>query len=325
MTLPIILKKNGGKSRSEIRVLVAIEGAVLAISREYFSNKGFLEVTIPHITKATGSCENMDTVFDLDYFGHRAYLLQTGQLFLELLTPILGRVWCYGPSFRAEPKVDKRHLTEFGLVEMEFCGSFEQLLSHMENLISAIVTQMLRLRLKELEVLNVNYHELQKIRPPFKRVTYEQATKILGITWGKDLKRQQEAILVEKFGGKPLIITHHPERMKFFNMKTNDNDPRVVNSADLILPFSGEAIGAAERETEYEKVYQKLEKSTTLKQLQKRGGSIKDFMWYLNHLKQGSLPHSGFGMGVNRVTQFLLGRNDIRMSTTFALNRQTVM
>ena len=310
----------------EIKARTMVEGEILRTTRNYFYENGFLEVAIPHICRATGSCENMDTLFDLDYFGQRAYLLQTGQLFLELLTPSLGKVWCYGPSFRAEPKADDRHLTEFGLVEMEFCGTFEELLSHIENLITEIAKQILLLRKDDLRILDVDYDRLYRIEPPFKRITYDQATKILNINWGKDLSSKNEAALLRRFDKRPLFITHFPEHIKFFNMKSNAKEPRVVNSADLILPFCGEAIGAAEREFEYEKVYHKLKKSNMLKQLKKKGGSIKDFEWYLNHLKENrSLPHAGFGMGLNRVTQFILGTKDIRKSTLFPLNREIIM
>lgn len=321
-----ILKKFNKELIPQTRAVVAIEGEILRISREYFYENGFFEITIPHITRATGSCENMETLFDVNYFGKQAHLLQTGQLFLELLTPILGKVWCYGPSFRAEPRVDGRHLAEFGLIEMEFAGTFEQLLSHMENLVNKIVNQVLRLRCVELEVMNVDCRRLSEMPSRFKRLTYDQATKILELVWGKDLNRKHEAALLGKFGNQPLFITHYPKQIKFFNMKTNDANPRVVNSADLILPFSGEAIGAAEREFEYEKAHAKLKSSTMLKQLKRRGGDIEDFQWYLRHLKEGmSLPHSGFGMGLSRVTQFLLGKEDIRECTLFPLNKETIM
>lgn len=322
--------KDGGKrqedSTHEIRALAIVEGEILRISREYLLRGGFTEITIPHLTKATGACENMDTVFELRCFGRQAYLLQTGQLFLELLTPILGKVWCYGPSFRAEPKTDSRHLAEFGLLEMEFCGGFERLLSHIEDLISEIVKQILHFRLEELKILSVDCHRLYKIRPPFRRLTYDEAVSILDLEWGRDLNSKHETVLLKRFDIQPLFITHHPGQIKFFNMKTNEDDPRVVNSADLILPFCGEAIGAAEREIEYEKVCAKLERSNMLRQLRKRGGSIGDFDWYLRHLREGrSLPHAGFGMGVSRVTQFVLGRWDIRKSTLFPINRETIV
>jgi asparaginyl-tRNA synthetase len=143
---------------------------------------------------------------------------------------------------------------------------------------------------------------------------------------GDDLKSKHEKILAEKLGKKPLFITHFPVEIKFFNMKTNRKNSKVVNSTDLILPGSGEAVGAAEREYEYQVLLEKLEKSMMLKQLEKRGGSIKDFEWYLNFYKKyGKTLHAGFGMGLNRVTQFVLGWDDIRASTVFPLNRASLM
>jgi len=313
----------------ELKSVAKIEAELIKEARHYFEENGFTEVLTPHITKATGSCENVNTVFGVDYFGKQGYLAQTGQLYLESLVPTLGKVFCVGPSFRAEPDIDNRHLVEFPLIEMEIPGDFEDMIKHIEKLLCRMLDGVLTNRQEELDFLNIDKERLLGVKRPFKRITYNEAIEILteeNVRWGDDLKSKHEKFLAEHLGNKPLFITHFPTEIKFFNMKTNRNDPRVVNSTDLILPGSGEAVGAAEREYEYEKLLEKLEKSIMLEQLKERGGGLKDFEWYLNFYKKyGKIPHAGFGMGLNRVTQFVLGWDDIRASTVFPLNRASLM
>jgi len=286
------------------------EAALLRGARKYMDRNGFSEVVVPHLTRGTGSCENVDTMFAIDWFGEgEVYLCQTGQLYLESLIPhAFDKVWCVGPSFRAEPRVDKRHLAEFVLLEFEFAGGFEELLTEIEATVKSM-TKEAGLELKE----------------PFARITYTRAINELGKPWAYDLKHDDEQYLVEMHGGGPLFITHYPEEIKFFNMRNNPENSRVVNSADLILPHSGEAVGAAERVYEYEMLHKKLSQSVMLKQLEARGGSIEAFRWYLDHMKnKGSVLHSGCGIGLNRVTQYVLAEHDIRNATTYPVNKETV-
>lgn len=307
----------------EIKALVKIESSILNAARNYLIDDGFTEVIVPHITKATGACENPNSLFEVDYFNEKIkpYLSQTGQLYLEIVVPILEKVWCCGSSFRKEDKVDNRHLTEFTLLEFEFCGNFNQLLSKIEDLIKAMVNEALCYR-EELEILKGNYRNLEMIKTPFEKLTYSEAIEILNLNWGDDFNSKNEKYLIEKFGNKPIFITHFPNDIKFFNMKRNSDNPQVVNSADLLLPFSGEAVGAAEREIDYVILKEKLEQSSMFKQLTAMGRQIEDFEWYLNFFKENqSCPHAGCGIGVERVIQFILASNDIRQSTLFPLNR----
>ena len=145
-----------------------------------------------------------------------------------------------------------------------------------------------------------------------------------GVTWGDDLKSYHEQFLVKIHGDRPLFITHYPKAIKFFNMRVNSKNPQIVNNTDLILPCSGEAVGAAEREYEYEAVYERLAESNMLKQLVQRGGGISDFQWYLDFYKKHNVPHAGCGIGLNRVTQFVLQTDDIRATTVFPLNRESL-
>lgn len=310
--------------KQETALIVGIEAELLKAARQYFDLHGFTEVTTPHITKITGSCENIDTLFGLDYFGEEAYLVQTGQLYLEALIPKLGNVFCVGPSFRAEPSVDNRHLTEFVLVEIEFPGNFDELLVHIENIIYSMVKGVLRNKKHELEMLGADTNNLKKLEPPFSRLSYTKTIELLnkegiGIAWGEDLKSDHEKLLVRD--GIPTFITHFPEGIKFFNMRRNERDSRVVNSADLILPHSGEAVGAAEREYDYTLLQEKLLNSSMYRRLRERGKGISDFEWYLNIVREKGISHAGCGIGLNRVTQFILGADDIRMSTAYPMNR----
>ena len=315
-------------STPELHAIVKVESSLLKGAREYFGEQGFIEIVVPHMTKATGACENIATMFEIDYFGPKRYLSQTGQLYLEVLTPFLGKVWCVGPSFRAEPTVDERHLTEFTLVELEFAGDFNGLLDHIEGTICSMINSALNENSRELASLSADIERLRGIRRPFKRMTYTEAVKLLSdfdVKWGEDLKSNHEKLLVTLTGNQPLFITHYPKNIKFFNMKENDEDPRVVNSADLLLPASGEAVGAAEREYRYEKLRERLESSSMFRQLVERGGTIEDFRWYLEFYETHRILHSGCGIGLNRVTQFVLGTDDIRATTAFPMNRESIL
>jgi len=312
----------------EVHAVAKIESSLLKGARKYFEQQGFTEVVVPHLTKATGACENIATMFDVDYFGQRGYLSQTAQLYLEVLTPFLGKVWCIGPSFRAEPSADERHLTEFTLIELEFAGNFEELLDHIERTICSMINCALDEREEELKLLNVDMERLRKLKMPFEKISYTEAVELLaefGVKWGDDLKSHHEKMIVTVNGNQPLFVTHFPKAIKFFNMRENDYDPSIVNSADLLLPMSGEAVGAAEREYRYEKLHRRLINSTMFKQLVEKGGSIEDFRWYFEFYKEHGSLHSGCGIGLNRVTQFVLGIDDVRATTAFPLNRESIM
>ncbi len=300
---------------------------MLSGARSYFEANGFSEILVPHITRATGACENIATMFEVNFFDERRYLAQTGQLYLEVLTPYLGKVWAAGPSFRAEPDVDDRHLVEFTLVEIEFKGGFDELLGHIEGTITSMVDKVLKTRGEDLELLRVDKERLREVRAPFRRITYTDAVDVLagsGVKWGDDLKSAHEKHLTHYYGGKPLFITHYPKAIKFFNMKENDANPNIVDSADLILPFSGEAVGAAEREHQYDRLVSRLLDSSMYRLLKERGGSLEDFAWFLDFYKENEgCKHSGCGIGMNRVTQFVLGSADIRATTTWPMNRES--
>jgi len=317
-------------SLPELQALAKIESSLMKGARRYCEEQGFIEIMIPHMTRATGSCENFMTVFDFNYFGKRAYLSQTGQLYLEVLTPFLKKVWCLIHSFRAEPDADNRHLTEFPLIELEFEGGFEELTKHIEGVISSMVRKAGEERQDDLVLFGIDKEHLKKFEPPYRKISYTEAVGMLekngvDIEWGNDIKSRHEKIISEQLNFEPFFLTHWPTPIKFFDMRSNEQDPGVVNSCDLILPFSGEAVGGAEREHTYEKLKKKLEESTMLKLLAERGGEAKDFEWFLDFYKSNTVSlHSGFGVGFNRVTQSLLKLDDIRASTVWPLNRDSL-
>lgn len=281
--------------------------------REYFNTEGFVRVRAPFMSGGIGSCENPRTLFSIDYQGQRLYFRQSEQLYLEMFIPFLKKVWCEGPSFRAERHIDERHLAEFNLYEFEFCGNFRQLLKRIEDLFSEIIIKTSLHADEHLTPLGADVNRLQKMMPPFPEITYATAIEYLGLEWGSDLNGEHEKTLLSSHGSKPLFITHFPKELKFFNMRVNEEDPSVVNSADLILPYGGEAVGAAEREFQYEPVSKRLLESSMLTSFKEYGVGIDSFSPYLDHLKtSASVLHAGCGIGLERVLQFLLGVSDIR-------------
>ncbi len=309
--------------------LAKVEHSLIKGFREYMYEAGFIEVQVPHITKATGACENIDTMFMLDYFGRHAYLTQTAQLQLEVLSQFLGRVFTLIRSFRAEPDVDDRHLTEFSLFEFEHVGGFDELLHHIENTIWYGVRCVLEERAAELRAFGVEEDWLEAFRPPYVRLRYEEAIRWLNehgfdLKWGDDLKSHHERLLAGELG--PVFITHWPKHLKFFNMREDPADPSVVISADLELPLAGEAVGSAEREHRYGRLVERLLESDMFKRLVAKGGDISDWDWYLDFWRTHEAPklHSGCGIGVARVLQAVLRLKSIKEAVVYPMDRLTI-
>ena len=295
---------------------------------EYLTTNCFCWVEVPTLTKITGACENVDTLYNVDHFGTEAYLAQTGQLYLEAKIPSHKKVWTIITSSRAESVVDERHLNQFTLIEFEHLGDLNLLLAHIQGTIQNMVKRVLKKNREELSFLGVENEHVQKYLEPFTRITYTHAITLLQTTfpvqWGDDLKAQHELFLVEALGNKPLFITHYPKAIKFFNMRQNEENSDVVNSADLILPYSGESTGSAERENNYEHLQERLITSPMYHILQVRGKNLEDFEDYLQLVKQNPQLHSGCGIGFNRVSQSILQMPDIRMATNYPLNAESL-
>lgn len=298
----------------KMAALIRLRGTLLKAVRAFMESEEFVEVTTPTITSLTGACEDFSTLFPLDYFGNKAFLTQTAQLHLEPLvhSQTLRRVFSVNHSYRAEPRADHRHLTEFVLIEPEIgFGNLTTLLDIEERLVSSLVKAALEHRREELTILGADLGMLEAIQPPFRRITYtdavEQLNKMGIVTaWGDDLDRKREIAILEwtKF---PTFITHYPMELKFFNMRQNREDERVVNAADLLLPGVGEVCGGAEREEDPIRLRQRLMTSPAMKHLLAAGGTAEDYEWYLQLREQDSIPYAGFGMGFERLVQFITG------------------
>jgi len=325
-----------------------LENQVIKSMRSWLEEANFFEIFPPKAVRASGSCENVDTLFEIAVNGNlhwfrpqnpcRAYLSQTAQLYLEAFVPYLKNVYSVGPSFRAEEGVDNRHLTEFIMLEIEFAGDFKTLLSYIEKMIYRIIEDILSLPEEMQEEMNFSKGDikrLKKIEPIFPKITYDDATRILELPFGNDISWKSEQKLIAQFGEQPIFITHFPNPLydhgkkieveKFFNMIPDPQNPKRVLSADLILPFGGEAVGAAQRVHELEELKWRLKNSKMFKRLEKKGGGLDDFNWYFQRLEEKSLPHAGCGFGIGRILKFLKGIEDIKKAITFPSNQESVI
>lgn len=309
--------------------LIRVWAAMFRGARRYVEGRGFVGVhNAPEIVGVTGACENVDTLFRVDYFGRQAYLAQSDQLYLELLTPTLGKVYAEIQSFRAEPEADARHLCQFALFEIEHLGGLDELIEHLSGIVHWALYEVATSCESELrEYFDRDPAQLRRLE--FARLTYTDAIERLrpefsGLTWGDDLRAEHELRLTELYG--PCFVTHYPLPIKFFNMKQNADNPRVVNSTDLLLPFAGESAGAAEREHDHDAIQRRLKASAMYQRLIALGGKDEDFAWYLDAHKGREVPlHSGAGLGMARLAQFILGVRDIREAVPFVINSANLL
>jgi len=350
--------------------------------RTFFNDNGFTLIDTPIFTSMAG--EDTQSLFEVDYFGSPVNLTQTGQLHVETAAMSFGKVYCFGPTFRAEKSKTRRHLTEFWMVEPEVAFiDLDGLLELAENLVSFLVAEVLRKNRPQLETLRADTQALEKIRPPFYRLTYSEAVEILKgdktkkflanqleelknqkqqmqarseelqqqqkgrikqwqkdkiaaelielntilsetdtkiennpkhaqlaaeFRWGKDLGGSDETI-ISQMHDKPVFVTHYPKEAKAFYMKTDRDNDRVVLNFDLLAPAGfGEIIGGSVREDDYELLLSRIER---------QGLRAEDYRWYLDLRKYGSVPHGGFGLGVERTVAWLTGEKHIRQCIAF--------
>ncbi|SMB95128.1 tRNA synthetase class II (D K and N) [Hymenobacter roseosalivarius DSM 11622] len=312
--------------------IIKVWDAMFRGARKYVESEGFMAVhNMPHIVGVTGACENTDTLFTIDWYdGKKMFLPQSNQLYIEMLTQKVesGRVYGEIQSFRKEMKADSRRLAQFSLFEIEHIGDLDELLGHLSGIVASASRQVAQDCEKELALFGRNAADLSSLT--FKRMTYTDAVEVLKgegfpeLQWGDDLEAPHEGRLTELMG--PMFVTHYPADIKFFNMRNNDEDPRVVNSSDLLLPLAGESAGSAEREFDAAKLRHKLETSSMLEGLIRQGMKLSDFDWYLDFHKENEVKlHSGAGVGMARVAQFILGQEDIRECVPFLINRDNVI
>ncbi|MHC4721166.1 MAG: asparagine--tRNA ligase [Planctomycetota bacterium] len=359
-----------------------VRHTVIDAIRRFYNDNGFTLIDTPIFTTIAG--EGEQTLFEVDYFDRELHLTQTGQLYLEAAAMSFGKVYCFGPTFRAEKSKTRRHLTEFWMVEPEVAYiDLDGLLKLAENFVSFIVSQVLRVNRSELEALGADIQSLEKITPPFYRLTYTEvagiltsektakfmaeqlaelkdqkekleekiadlekqraagvkkwkaekiATEIMEIRaglgeleamiennpkhaklaaefrWGKDLGGSDETI-ISIMHDKPVFVTHYPKDTKAFYMKIDRADDKVVENFDMIAPAGfGEIIGGSMREDDYDVLLDKIKHE---------GYDIETYQWYLDLRKYGSVPHGGFGLGVERTVAWLTGEKHIRQCIAF--------
>jgi asparaginyl-tRNA synthetase len=289
-----------------------VKAEVLRALREFLEAEDVLETTPPILTgnAAEGGAE----AFTFDYFGRPAYLSQTAQLYLEALLVPHERVYALTPSFRAEKSRTPRHITEFTHLEVELAWcDLAQLLDFGERMVAHVCHTVAERRPRELTQLGRPPDELRSIVPPFPRMRYAEAIDRLAaqgfpVHWGSDLATAEErALTIES--RQPLYITHFPRELKAFYMLRSPDDPRTVEAADLLAPEGyGEMIGASCRETDVKLLTERLEQI---------GAPVADYEWYLDLRRHGSVPHAGFGLGIERIVRWMLRREHIRETTPF--------
>jgi len=293
--------------------IMKIRNEVIWAIREFFYNRGFVLIDSPILTGAIG--EESSSLFETEYFKMgKAYLAQTGQLYIEAACMSLRNVFCFGPTFRAEKSLTRRHLTEFWMVEgeMAYCDS-EGSMKIQEAMVSYVAQAVLKKCRPELEKLERDISKLETILPPFPRVDYGEAVKILQahgsqITWGGDLGAEDETIL-SNMHDRPVFITNYPKKAKAFYMKENPANPETVLCADLLASEGyGEIIGGSQREDDYDKLLARIREEKLPEQA---------YGWYLDLRKYGSVPHSGFGLGIERTVTWLAGIHHIREAIPF--------
>jgi len=293
--------------------LMRLRHEVIRAIREFFDNQGFVLTDSPILTPA--ACEGTTTLFGLDYFDlGKAYLTQSGQLYVEATAMALGKVYCFGPTFRAEKSKTRRHLTEFWMVEPEIAyATLDDLMKLGEELVTYIVQSALARRERELQTLERNTAKLAHIKSPFPRISYDEALKILQrhgshIRWGEDVGGADETILSHHFD-KPVIIHRYPAQAKAFYMEPDPENPKLVLCMDMLAPEGyGEIIGGSQRLSDYE---------TLLKRIRENKLPQEAFEWYLDLRRYGSVPHSGFGLGIERTVAWIAGVEHVRETIPF--------
>ncbi|MEE8117101.1 MAG: asparagine--tRNA ligase [Gemmatimonadales bacterium] len=300
------------RSRRQVAIMRVRHEVVQAI-RDFFYERDFVLVDTPLLTGSIG--ESAGTLFETDYFDlGKAYLAQTGQLYLEAAAAALGRVYCFGPTFRAEKSKTRRHLTEFWMVEPEVAWyTSEDNMRLQEAFVSYIVERCLERRKSDLEVLERDVTPLERVTPPFHRLSYTDAvTKLQSqgsdVQWGSDLGADDETRLAQEFD-RPIFVYNYPREAKAFYMKENPDDPRTVLCNDCLAPEGyGEIIGGSQREDDHDRL---------LARIREEGFSEETYRWYLDLRRYGTFVHSGFGLGVERTVAWICGIPHIREAIAF--------
>jgi asparaginyl-tRNA synthetase len=300
--------------RSRRQAAIArVRHTVVQSIRDFFNDRGFILVDTPILTGAIG--EDAGNLFATDYFDlGKAYLAQTGQLYVEAAAAALGRVYCFGPTFRAEKSKTRRHLTEFWMVEPEVAfNNSDDNMRLQEEMVSYVVGRALEQRAEELKELERDTAPLLRVTPPFPRISYSDAVARLAtlgsdMTWGRDLGGDDETLLAREYD-RPLFVFNYPKGVKAFYMKENPVDPRTVLNNDCLAPEGyGEIIGGSQREDDYD---------ILLARILAQKLDPEAYRWYLDLRKYGTFVHSGFGLGVERTVAWITGQPHVREMIAF--------
>lgn len=299
------------RSRRQHAIL-RVRHEIISAIRDFFDGRGFTLTDAPIFTPS--ACEGTSNLFETQYFDEKAYLSQSGQLYMEATARAFGKVYCFGPTFRAEKSKTRRHLIEFWMVEPEV--AFNDMYDNMElaeQFVEYIVQRVLKNRQEELKVLERDITKLQGIVAPFPRLHYREAAEIIlkenpNFIVGDDFGAPDETIVSSKFD-RPVFVHHYPQAVKAFYMKEDPKDKGYAMGSDLLATEGyGEIIGGGQREESIE---------TLLKKIEEHGLKEKDFAWYLEVRKYGSVPSSGFGLGLERTVAWICGLPHVRETAAF--------
>jgi asparaginyl-tRNA synthetase len=298
--------------------ILRVRAEIIKAARDFFDEQGFTLTDPPIITPA--ACEGTTTLFPVDYFEEQAYLTQSGQLYIEATAMALGKVYSFGPTFRAEKSKTRRHLTEFWMVEPEVAfATLDDLMELAEGLISFLVSRCLERRRADLQAIGRDISKLEKITPPFPRISYDEAVKLLQeghakgametkFEWGGDLGSPDETYLSTQFE-KPVMVHRYPAKVKAFYMEPDPQRPELALCVDVLAPEGyGEIIGGSQRTASHELLVQRIREHNLPESA---------FKWYLDLRKYGSVQHSGFGMGIERAVAWICGLEHVRETIPF--------
>jgi asparaginyl-tRNA synthetase len=325
---PISLKEHGVEFLMEHRhlwvrtprqaAILRLRAEIIRAAREYFDERGFTLTDPPILTPA--ACEGTTTLFPVDYFDEQAFLTQSGQLYIEATAMALGKVYSFGPTFRAEKSKTRRHLTEFWMVEPEVAfATLDDLMELAENFIAFIVQRVLERRRSDLQAIGRDVAPLEKIKTPFPRITYDEAVKLLQeghakgalenrFEWGGDLGSPDETYLSQQFD-RPVMVHRYPAKVKAFYMEPDPQRPELALCVDVLAPEGyGEIIGGSQRMASYELLRQRIHE---------HGLPEEAFKWYLDLRRYGGVPHAGFGMGIERAVAWICGLEHLRETIPF--------
>jgi asparaginyl-tRNA synthetase len=325
---PISLKEHGVDFLMEHRhlwvrsprqaAILRVRAEIIKAARDFFDDRGFTLTDPPILTPA--ACEGTSTLFPVDYFDEQAFLTQSGQLYIEATAMALGRVYSFGPTFRAEKSKTRRHLTEFWMIEPEVAyATLEDIMDLAEGLISFLVARCLERRRADLKTIGRDVSKLEKVAPPFPRISYDEAVRLLqeahakgalenDFAWGGDLGSPDETFLSSQFD-QPVLVHRYPAKVKAFYMEPDPNRPELALCVDVLAPEGyGEIIGGSQRIASYDLLRERI---------REHGLPEAAFQWYLDLRRYGSVPHAGFGMGIERAVAWICGLEHVRETIPF--------